>query len=103
MDNTEINESDKMLRQMEEMMDLESGELETEFVVLNSLSCCKVISNMMKEITTGVAVSPAVLRPCKHGDQLREYITHLISILRDLRQLFLEEHVHNDKHRNRLH
>ena len=103
MNTTETDKSDHMLRKMEKMMDLEAGELENGFVSLDSLSCCKVLSHMMKEVTTGIAVSPAVLRPCEHGEQLRDYITHLISILRDVRQLFLDEHMHSvrrNKHLN---
>mgnify|MGYP004450829201 CR=1 FL=1 len=95
MNTIHMDKSNRMLRKMEKMMDLEAGELENGFVVLDSLSCCKVLSHMMKEVTTGIAVSPAVLRPCEHGEQLRDYITHLISILRDVRQLFLDEHIHS--------
>ena len=48
------------MREMEEILDLPEGEL-ADFVHLDSLSCCKVLSYIMKDITTGVAVSPAAL------------------------------------------
>ena len=47
------------LREIEKMMDLEEGTLKNNFIALDSLSCCKVLSNIMEEMTTAIAVSPA--------------------------------------------
>ena len=46
------------LRQMEIELGLDEGELH-DFIQLDSISCCKVLSYIMKDITTGIAVSPA--------------------------------------------
>ena len=44
--------NDSSLREMEKLMDLEEGTLKNNFISLDSLSCCKVISNIMQEITS---------------------------------------------------
>jgi len=96
----ESNESS--LREMEKLMDLEEGTLKNNFISLDSLSCCKVISNIMQEITSGVAVSPASLRHGRKGDMVRDYVTHIISTLGDLRELFLEDHIENEHRRKHI-
>ena len=94
--------NDNSLREMEKLMDLEEGTLKNNFISLDSLSCCKVISNIMQEITSGVAVSPASLRHGRRGDLIRDYVTHLISTLGDLRELFLEDHIKNEHRRKHI-
>ena len=96
----ESNESS--LREMEKLMDLEEGTLKNNFISLDSLSCCKVISNIMQEITSGVAVSPASLRHGRKGDMVRDYVTHIISTLGELRELFLEDHIENEHRRKHI-
>ena len=96
----ESNESS--LREMEKLMDLEEGTLKNNFISLDSLSCCKVISNIMQEITSGVAVSPASLRHGRKGDMVRDYVTHIISTLGDLREVFLEDHIENEHRRKHI-
>jgi hypothetical protein len=90
------------LREMEKLMDLEEGTLKNNFISLDSLSCCKVISNIMQEITRGVAVSPASIRRGRRGDMIRDYVTHIISTLGDLRDLFLEDHTENEHRRKHI-
>ena len=94
--------NDNSLREMEKLMDLEEGTLKNNFISLDSLSCCKVISNIMQEITSGVAVSPASLRHGRKGDMIRDYVTHIISTLGDLRELFLEDHTKNEHRRKHI-
>ena len=94
--------NDSSLREMEKLMDLEEGTLKNNFISLDSLSCCKVISNIMQEITSGVAVSPASLRHGRKGDMVRDYVTHIISTLGDLRELFLEDHIENEHRRKHI-
>ena len=83
------------MREMEEILDLPEGEL-ADFVYLDSLSCCKVLSYIMKDITTGVAVSPAALQGDKRGEAIREYITTMVTIIGELRELFIEDHKYNE-------
>ena len=90
------------LREMEKLMDLEEGTLKNSFVSLDSLACCKVISTIMQELTSGVAVSPASLRRGRRGDMIRDYVTHIISTLADLRDLFLEDHTQNEHRRKHI-
>ena len=90
------------LREMEKLMDLEEGTLKNSFVSLDSLACCKVISTIMQELTSGVAVSPASLRRGRRGDMIRDYVTHKISTLGDLRDLFLEDHTQNEHRRKHI-
>ena len=90
------------LREMEKLMDLEEGTLQNSFVSLNSISCCKVLSTMIQEISTGIAVSPASLRRGRRGDTIREYVTHIISTLSDLRELFLDDHKYNEYRRKHI-
>ena len=90
------------LREMEKLMDLEEGTLKNSFVSLDSLACCKVISTIMQELTSGVAVSPASLRRGRRGDMIRDYVTHIISTLGDLRDLFLEDHTQNEPRRKHI-
>ena len=90
------------LREMEKLMDLEEGTLKNSFVSLDSLACCKVISTIMQELTSGVAVSPASLRRGRRGDMIRDYVTHIISTLGDLRDVFLEDHTQNDHRRKHI-
>ena len=97
----ESNESS--LREMERLMDLEEGTLQNSFTSLDSLSCCKVLSNIIQEISTGIAVSPASLRQGRRGDTIREYVTHIISTLSDLRELFLDDHKYNEYRRKHIH
>ena len=94
--------NDNSLREMEKLMDLEEGTLKNNFISIDSLSCCKVISNIMKEITSGVAVSPASLKHGRRGDIIREYVTHVITTLGDLRELFLEDHTQNEHRRKHI-
>ena len=94
--------NDSSLREMEKLMDLEEGTLKNNFISLDSLSCCKVISNIMQEITSGVAVSPASLRHGRKGDMVRDYVTHIISTLGELRELFLEDHIENEHRRKHI-
>ena len=90
------------LREMEKLMDLEEGTLKNSFVSLDSLACCKVISTIMQELTSGVAVSPASLRRGRRGDMIRDYVTHIFSTLGDLRDLFLEDHTQNEHRRKHI-
>ena len=90
------------LREMEKLMDLEEGTLKNSFVSLDSLACCKVISTIMQELTSGVAVSPASLRRGRRGDMIRDYVTHIISTLGDLRDLFLEDHKEDEYRRKHI-
>ena len=90
------------LREMEKLIDLEEGTLKNSFVSLDSLACCKVISTIMQELTSGVAVSPASLRRGRRGDMIRDYVTHIISTLGDLRDLFLEDHTQNEHRRKHI-
>ena len=94
--------NERSLREMEKLMDLEEGTLKNNFISLDSLSCCKVISNIMQEITSGVAVSPASLRHGRKGDMVRDYVTHIISTLGELRELFLEDHIENEHRRKHI-
>ena len=90
------------LREMEKLIDLEEGTLQNSFVSLDSISCCKVLSNMIHDISTGIAVSPASLRQGRRGDTIREYVTHIISTLGDLRELFLDDHKYNEYRRKHI-
>lgn len=83
------------MRQMEKILDLEEGELDN-FVYLDSISCCKVLSIIMKDITTGIAVSPASLKDNRRGIAIRDYVTSMVSIINELRELFLEDHEQNE-------
>ena len=70
--------------------------LVADFVHLDSLSCCKVLSYIMKDITTGVAVSQAALQPDRRGEAIRDYITTMVNIISELRELFVEDHKYNE-------
>ena len=83
------------LREMEKLMDLEEGNLKNNFIYLDCLACCKVLSNIMEEITTAIAVSPAALKRGHRGHMIRDYVTHMVSTLSELRELFLEDHTQN--------
>tara|TARA_R100001163_G_scaffold5917_5_gene6831 strand:+ start:83 stop:370 length:288 start_codon:yes stop_codon:yes gene_type:complete len=87
--------SEDSIREMEEILDLPEGEL-ADFVHLDSLSCCKVLSYIMKDITTGVAVSQAALQPDRRGEAIRDYITTMVNIISELRELFVEDHKYNE-------
>ena len=91
-----MDKTDSRLREMERMMDLKEGELTDQFTQLSSLSCCTVISQILKEITISLAVAPAALNPSRRATEIRDYITHIISVLGDLRVLFLEDHKENE-------
>ena len=90
------------LREIEKMMDLEEGTLKNNFIALYSLSCCKVLSNIMEEMTTAIAVSPAALKRGHRGHMIRDYVTHMISTLSELRDLFLEDHTENEYRRKHI-
>jgi|TARA_A100001391_G_scaffold204935_1_gene202539 hypothetical protein len=83
------------LRDMEIQLDLEEGELQN-FIQLDSISCCKVLSYIMKDITTGLAVSPAALKPNRRGEAIRDYVTRMVGIISELRELFIEDHEQNE-------
>ena len=83
------------LRDMEIQLDLEEGELQN-FIQLDSISCCKVLSYIMKDITTGLAVSPAALKRTRRGEAIRDYVTSMVSIIGELRELFVEDHEQNE-------
>ena len=57
------------LREMEKLMDLKEGELDNQFTQLSSLSCCTVISQILKEVTGGLAVAPAALQRSYRGEK----------------------------------
>ena len=95
--------SNESLRKMEKLMDLEEGALENSFVSLDSISCCKVLSNIIHEISIGVAVSPASLKRGRRGDTIRDYITHIIGTLGELRELFLDDHKYNEYRKKHTH
>tara|TARA_R100001530_G_scaffold18184_1_gene15567 strand:+ start:52 stop:351 length:300 start_codon:yes stop_codon:yes gene_type:complete len=97
----ESNESS--LREMERLMDLEEGTLQNSFTSLDSLSCCKVLSNIIQEISTGIAVSPASLLRGNRGDTIREYVTHIINTLSDLREIFLDDYKSSDYRNKHIH
>ena len=83
------------LRQMEIELGLDEGELH-DFIQLDSISCCKVLSYIMKDITTGIAVSPAALKPTRRGEAIRDYVTSMVGIIGELRELFVEAHKQNE-------
>ena len=90
------------LREIEKMMDLEEGTLKNNFIALDSLSCCKVLSNIMEEMTTAIAVSPAAFKRGHRGHMIRDYVTHMISTLSELRDLFLEDHKEDEYRRKHI-
>tara|TARA_Y100001963_G_scaffold137201_1_gene200647 strand:+ start:795 stop:1091 length:297 start_codon:yes stop_codon:yes gene_type:complete len=89
------------IREMEKILDLDEGELDN-FIHLDSISCCRVLSIIMKDITTGIAVSPAALTDNRRGEAIRDYVTTMVGIIRELRELFLEDHKHNEFTRKHL-
>ena len=97
------NSKEDSLREIEKLMNLEEGELDNQFTQLSSLSCCTVISQILKEITVGLAVSPGSLQKSYRGEKIRDYITHIIAVLTDLRLLYLEDHKENENRRKHQH
>ena len=99
----EYDSKEDSLREMEKLMDLKEGELDNQFTQLSSLSCCTVISQILKEVTGGLAVAPAALQRSYRGEKIRDYVTHVITVLMDLRLLYLEDHKKNENRRKHKH
>lgn len=99
----EYDSKEESLREIEKLMDLKEGELDNQFTQLSSLSCCTVISQILKEITVGLAVSPGTLQRSYRGEKIRDYVTHIMAVLTDLRLLYLEDHKENENRRKHKH